>query len=812
MDQKEVECKAFLLHTDSRRRENTIKLSQAGAAVHLFTVQEIAMTLDEAAQKRQAAFVMLYTEGLDAQLKQFQDLLFGFFRDSASGLITGIFADVMEFSPVWLGSIPNLPAPFQGGFEWTEDLAAALIQHISESITGPEPRLGPEVYDVLSLEVPEEVTVYQQFIQMHRSQFEAMKLPSTLWKSVYFKLVQQIFDAGNVFSLMFDPNHGFRVVAKEDLNASEDVWLVDHAWTTKPELAKQQLQQFPPLVDRLYSMMALDGGESVLGQPQSEEEAEAADTLVEQTGVSRFTALKVFRDSDCDLIESLVICQRKAAEEKDADESEEAKAEKKIERVLAEFWRYASFYKVLDPTEAGKVETVWFLTDEVGTAISHDEAGNSCCFPLICLTFPGNPAFNLLWLNQSVQEGDYITRNTYPTLTRSEEERSPHVWLRDQEEARANHFVELFQAHQQALTQKAESRAQIASDQVFNLRLPPSEEELSQMVAEPRPKLSVYTDLEVLTTALSPDWFEIVDEIKAADIVWFAHKDFKEFNILRAGQFVNKFPHEACLTYKHFLHQTLENYYGTIPWKPITYNSKTQICEFTGDYLTRQQEHQDNTWITKSANSTHSVGHTITQNVAQIIRLSEAEPIIIQKYIDRPLTFSGRKFDLRFIVLVRSVEPLQLFVYNTFWIRLSNKQFEMKGFEDYETHFTVMNYSQFQMTQIWYYDFVSQLQSQYPEMDWSVVQTKIYRMIRQIFVAASDTPAPAGFAHKPESRAMYGLDVMIDQEFNPSILEVNFSPDCKRAVNYHPRYFNHVFSVLFHDDISAEALRMVTEI
>jgi tubulin--tyrosine ligase-like protein 12 len=47
------------------------------------------------------------------------------------------------------------------------------------------------------------------------------------------------------------------------------------------------------------------------------------------------------------------------------------------------------------------------------------------------------------------------------------------------------------------------------------------------------------------------------------------------------------------------------------------------------------------------------------------------------------------------------------------------------------------------------------------------------------------------------SAALYGIDVMLDSEFKPQILEVNYSPDCTRACNYDPNFYNNCFSVMF---------------
>lgn len=63
-----------------------------------------------------------------------------------------------------------------------------------------------------------------------------------------------------------------------------------------------------------------------------------------------------------------------------------------------------------------------------------------------------------------------------------------------------------------------------------------------------------------------------------------------------------------------------------------------------------------------------TIDTTVTDNLSAIIRLMETGPKICQKYIEHPALFNGRKFDLRFIVLVRSLNPLELFLTDVFWV------------------------------------------------------------------------------------------------------------------------------------------------
>jgi tubulin--tyrosine ligase-like protein 12 len=55
---------------------------------------------------------------------------------------------------------------------------------------------------------------------------------------------------------------------------------------------------------------------------------------------------------------------------------------------------------------------------------------------------------------------------------------------------------------------------------------------------------------------------------------------------------------------------------------------------------------------------------------------------------------NGKKVDLRFILVVRSVSPVDICLFKHFWIRSANKDYALdeRSLSSYDTHFTVMNY------------------------------------------------------------------------------------------------------------------------
>ncbi|RWW15606.1 hypothetical protein GW17_00020536 [Ensete ventricosum] len=107
---------------------------------------------------------------------------------------------------------------------------------------------------------------------------------------------------------------------------------------------------------------------------------------------------------------------------------------------------------------------------------------------------------------------------------------------------------------------------------------------------------------------------------------------------------------------------------GRPEWLQPTYNLETQLSQLIGDYFVRKQDALNNLWILKPWNMARTIDTTVTEDLSAIIRLMETGPKICQKYIEHPALFKGRKFDLRYIVLVRSMDPVQIFLFDVFWV------------------------------------------------------------------------------------------------------------------------------------------------
>jgi len=264
---------------------------------------------------------------------------------------------------------------------------------------------------------------------------------------------------------------------------------------------------------------------------------------------------------------------------------------------------------------------------------------------------------------------------------------------------------------------------------------------------------------------------------------------------------VNAFENESCITFKNRLVESVTSTFGLPHWMPLTFNLFHHTPEFIGQYLRLQKSGEPNIWIVKPWNYARGKDIIVTDNMECVIRQQEAGPRIVSRYLHNPLLYEGRKFDLRYIIMVKHTYPeAEVYAFKMFWIRLANEQFSLDNFDCYEKHFTVMNYSKFKMQQLLYIDFIKNISQQYPTLNWETVQKGLFQVMKSVIVSGAQQPPPKGLGRSANQRSVYGFDMMINDKFEPVLIECNFSPDCTRACNYDTDFYNKIFSVLFTED------------
>lgn len=279
-----------------------------------------------------------------------------------------------------------------------------------------------------------------------------------------------------------------------------------------------------------------------------------------------------------------------------------------------------------------------------------------------------------------------------------------------------------------------------------NETLPPSENFEALPLPSEENKIKVYAEYVYIAPNLTHARFQMVSDPQEADILWLTthYKKFREFALQSPAKRINQFPFEHLLTIKDLLcvvcRRMKKNSDENEPeWLPTTFNMKTELAKFVSYFQQREDQGQDNHWIVKPWNLARGLDTTVSNDLSQILKQVFTGPKIVQKYLSNPVLFErpeiGRvKFDIRYILLLRSVKPLKVYAYNRFWLRFANQPFDLSRFDVYEKHFTVMNYSQeTQLKQMFCHDFITEFERQYPDFKWKSIEQKIFSMFKQVF-------------------------------------------------------------------------------
>ncbi len=322
---------------------------------------------------------------------------------------------------------------------------------------------------------------YENWLKLHRSQFESMNLPPSLYRKLFDKIYNETFDSAEFFEIhaieteeenLKNSNNEenseeegneeekelpihYELAVKSDLESplksNFDIFLIDHIWKFSNENGILQLKNSPELVEKLWNLMEMDRRIMEEEKEKSESEmenvtklmeesalcpAESVSIVMQQTGVSRERAILALKSENGDLIEAINSIHPDEARIHETRQTENSNISTVDVSTLSEFdrkvkivweslfkYQYAGLYYTMLPRAEGvrgpvrpeEVDAIYFVNDEIGSAVRTSINSNCSMAPFVCVTLAGQ-SFTLMWITKDAQPGEEILKPVRPAV------------------------------------------------------------------------------------------------------------------------------------------------------------------------------------------------------------------------------------------------------------------------------------------------------------------------------------------------------------------------------------------------------------
>jgi tubulin monoglycylase TTLL3/8 len=151
-------------------------------------------------------------------------------------------------------------------------------------------------------------------------------------------------------------------------------------------------------------------------------------------------------------------------------------------------------------------------------------------------------------------------------------------------------------------------------------------------------------------------------------------------------------------------------------------------------------------------------------------------------------------------VLVTSFDPLEIYIFDEFYLRICGSKYDLSDIQDSYKHLTnfsiqknnskvtnkaedlVMSQKEF---------FQKSLKNDPAKCE------KVRKGIEEIIIKTIRTGQESGIEHRPNCFEIYGFDFMLDQKLKPWLLEVNLSPACAERTDFLIKMLDRMAAGLF---------------
>ncbi|XP_043263456.1 tubulin polyglutamylase TTLL4-like [Colletes gigas] len=308
-------------------------------------------------------------------------------------------------------------------------------------------------------------------------------------------------------------------------------------------------------------------------------------------------------------------------------------------------------------------------------------------------------------------------------------------------------------------------------------------------------RLSTITPLIVRRTLVNSG-FRLMKKSQEWCGTWGKHMKSVGFRALKESQKINHFPGTFQIGRKDRLWRNLSRMMAKYGKKEFSFVPKTYVLPQDLRCFKQVWEKcgSREKWIVKPPASARGTGIKVVHRWSQI---PKKRAVVVQQYLSRPKLISGAKFDLRLYVLVTSFNPLRIYIYPDGLVRFASVKYsdDINYLSDRFMHLT--NYS------------INKTNSTYTSNDcvdscsghkwtlktlWAYLERE-HVNVKRLWEAMKDIVVKTMIAGESSINSLskanrssryccyelFGVDILLDENLKPWLLEVNISPSLQSS-------------------------------
>ncbi|XP_016975998.1 tubulin polyglutamylase TTLL4 isoform X2 [Drosophila rhopaloa] len=286
--------------------------------------------------------------------------------------------------------------------------------------------------------------------------------------------------------------------------------------------------------------------------------------------------------------------------------------------------------------------------------------------------------------------------------------------------------------------------------------------------------------------------FRIIKNTTDWMAVWEKHMKSPGFRTIRSHQKYNHIPGSFRIGRKDTMWRSIYNNMKKFGKKEFGFMQKSYIMP--DDLESLRQVWPKNAskltkWIVKPPASARGTGIRIVNKWSQF---PKDRPLVVQKYIERPLLINDNKFDMRLYVVLTSINPLRIYMYKDGLARFASVKYssELSNLDERCMHLTNYSINKFSQNYAKNEDFNAcqghkwTLQSLWSCLENRGVNTKrLWATLRNLVIkgiVSGESGLNRMYRQNVNFRyncfELFGFDVLLDENLVPWLLEINISP------------------------------------